>query len=391
MKSLVFFELKKIFGARKALVCAAVVLMLLGVAFFGRAVANDLFEKLPDIRQALGAQAGELRPERFAEAERRHGEILNDPDSYYDSDGEWVMKPEVAAEFDALEPILALRNMNAMPRRETAELEGELADPETSPSRALLIQKNIDMFSKKGNLTKGYNLFYDYYNGFLTGLYPYLMGFLILLFITPVFTGEYSSGMDGLTLSSKRGKRGLIGAKLLASAVSVTAVYVFVMGLYILLCGAVLGFSGGETSLATMYSDGFQYLSSPYDLTMFQFLLISLGISYLACMGFAAFTLFVSARSTNVLTVFAICAVVFYVPLLASALSGDLGGSFPPIANALYGPLVQVTPLLERFHGFVVLGNVVMLKDLSLSVLVVTSALFGFLAWHSFKRRQVAN
>jgi ABC-type transport system involved in multi-copper enzyme maturation permease subunit len=390
MRSLVFFELKKIFGVRKVSVCAVIVLVLLGVSFFGRAAANDLFEELPGIRQTLDAH-GELRSEQFAEAERRYEEILNDPNSYDDSGGERVMRPEVATEFAALEPILFLRNMNAMSQREIAGLERELASPETSPDRALLIQKHIDMLSEKGSLVRGYNLFYDYYNGFLTGLYPYLIGFLILLLIAPVFTGEYSSRMDGLTLSSKRGKRGLIGAKLLAAAVSVTAIYAFVMGLYILLCGAILGFSGGETSLATMYSDAFQYLSSPYDLTMFQFLVVSLGISYLACLGFAAFTLFVSSRSANVLTVFAVCAVVFYVPLLASVLGGSFGVGFSPIASILYGPLVKVTPLLEKFNGFVVLGNVITLRDLSLTVLLVTSALFGFLTWYSFRRCQVVN
>ncbi|MDR3269933.1 MAG: hypothetical protein LBT32_00245 [Peptococcaceae bacterium] len=397
MKSILFFELKKIFSIKKTAICAGLVLLILCVTFFGRAIANNLFANLPHIKEQLTYASGEVTSERFAEDEKRFGEIINNPDNTLDSDFEsdnriyegifdgGATHQDVR---DMLESILYIKAINDMPHKMIATLYRELAEPTISPEQTLLIQKNIDMLAQKGNLVIAYNLFYDYYNNFLINIFPYIIGFLIIFFIAPVFAGEYSAKMDSLILSSKKGKQGVIAAKLTASMLAVTIIYVFVMGFYILLCGAVLGFSGGESSFLTMYSDLYQYMGSPYNLTMLQFLLTTLGISYAACIGFSIFTLCVSANSSNNLVVFAICLMVFHVPLLMIAFA-DAG--FPPIINIVYGRVAQVASLLDRFNGFVILGNVVMLKEIAFVCLIITSVFFGFGAWRSFKRRQVVN
>jgi ABC-type transport system involved in multi-copper enzyme maturation permease subunit len=396
MISLLYFELKKIFSLKKTVICAAVVLSLSCVTFFGQAASENLFENLPEIKDILTYASGEVTPGRFAEDEKRFQEIVNSPEDHPASaresangryegvfDGGVTYEKEV----DMLESILFIKNVSVIPQTRISDLEKELQDPAIPYDRALLLRKNIAMLSQKGNLIIAYNLFYDYYNNFLINLFPYLIGFLIIFFIAPIFAGEYGTRMESLILSSKRGKRGVIAAKFFASLLAVTVIFTFVMGCYLLLCGAVLGFSGGESSFTTMNSDIFQYLISPYDFTMAQFLLTSLGISYAACIGFSLFTLLVSAKSRNILAVFSVCLLVFHVPLLISATSPH----FPHIADLLYGRMTRVASLVDNFYGYVIFGKVVMLEDLSLAVLAATSMLFAFLAWRAFKRRQAVN
>ncbi len=70
---------------------------------------NDLFHRLPGIKEELSTLSGELTSERFASVQQKYEDILNDPDSYTVSSGDRVMKPEIKKEFDKLEPTLFLK------------------------------------------------------------------------------------------------------------------------------------------------------------------------------------------------------------------------------------------------------------------------------------------
>ena len=392
MKMMLFYELKKMFSFKKTLICAISVILLCVIIFLGIASSHNLFEHLPEIKQKLNASAGEMTSEHIKPILQRYEEIINDSDNYTEVDGEQTFTPsaEIRAEMDSFESALHMNTINDFPQRLIKNLQEELAKPNISHNKALLIKRNIEMLSKKGNLIIGYNLFYDYYNSFVKNFAPFLLGFLILFFIAPIFSNEYTTKMDGLILSSKRGKRGVIIAKFTTALIGTTALFALVIGTYILVCGLVFGFSGGETSLTTMYYDVFQYLESPYNLTMFQFLMLSLGLSWTACIGFGVFTLFISSKIRNTMTVSAISLIVFYLPLFFYAVNNGREG-LTGIINFTYGRIMQVAPLIDRFDGFVFFGNVIMLKEVLLFLLTVITAVLGFFAYCSFKRRQVTN
>ena len=392
MKMMLFYELKKMFSFKKTLICVLSVIALSIIIFLGTASSHNLFQTLPEIKQKLNASAGEMTSEHIKPILQRYEEIINDPNNYTEIDGEQTFTPsdEIKAEMNSFESILHTNTVNDWPQRMIKNLQEELAEPNISHDEELLIKRNIEMFSKKGNLIIGYNLFYDYYNSFVKNFAPYLLGFLILFFIAPIFSNEYTTKMDGLILSSKRGKRGVIIAKFTAALIGITTLFTFVIGLYILICGTVFGFSGGETSLTTMYYDIFQYLDSPYNLTMFQFLLLSLGTSWAACIGFGVFTLFISSKIRNTMTVSAISLIVFYLPLFFYSVTNGREG-LTGIINFTYGRIMQVAPLIDRFNGYVLFGNVIMLKEVLLFLLTVITAVLGFFAYRSFKMRQVTN
>ncbi|MCL1964481.1 MAG: hypothetical protein FWF69_05405 [Firmicutes bacterium] len=393
MKMMLFYELKKMFNLKKIIICGTSMIALCAIIFFGRASSLNLFENLPDIKQKLNIFSGEITSENMKPILQRYEEIINDPNHYTEVDGERIFTPsaEIRTEMDKFEYILFLHNsINSWPQRMIDRLQENLTDPGITPAQELLIKQNIEMLSKKGNLIVGYNLFYDYYNSFLKNFAPFLLGFLMLFFLAPVFSNEYATKMDGLILSSKHGKKGVIIAKFFAAFIGINAFFILVFGTYILIAGIAVGFSGGQTSFTTTLHDAFQYVNSPYNFTMFQFLLFSLAVSWGACIGFGVFILFISSKIRNTMTVSAISLPVFILPLFFYAVDNSRD-EFTGIINFSYGRIMQVAPLIDRFNGFVLLGNVIMLKDVLLILLSVTTGMLAFFTYRSWKKREVAN
>ena len=390
MKTILFYELSKMLGIKKALICVSVVITLCIIIFFSRAIINyNLFSYLTEVKMILTQTAGTLTPEQYSDAEERYNEIINNNENYIETDGIRKMKSDMQYEVEVLERI-RYQNKLIEISRDSSALQNQLNNADITRNRQILVQHYLDMFSSKKDLVFGYNLFYDFYDSFMRNFAPFILGFLIIFTISPLFSTEYSTKMDSLILSSKHGKRKVILSKFIAAWIGTTVIFVLVMGTYICLCGLVFGFSGGKTSLALMYYNTFQYMWSPYDLTMSQFFLISLLISYFACIGLAAFVLFISSKSRNSLIVYTWGLGIYFIPLFFYAV--DNGREyFGGIIDFSYSRIMQVTPLFDKFQGYIIFGHVVMIKEILLVLLTFATIIFSILAFHSFKHRQAVN
>ncbi|RGY30898.1 ABC transporter permease [Collinsella sp. OF02-10] len=118
--------------------------------------------------------------------------------------------------------------------------------------------------------------------------------------LAPVFSFEYQSGADAVVLSARHGRGRLVAAKVLASLLWATV--------YFAACAAVVI----GVSLAFYGADGFWLsvqnisLSSPYPISAGQAALISVGLMYAVCIGFACLTLALSSRTRSTLSVFVV-------------------------------------------------------------------------------------
>lgn len=116
--------------------------------------------------------------------------------------------------------------------------------------------------------------------------------------LAPVFSFEYQSGADAVVLATRRGRSSLVAAKVAAALAYATV--------YFALCSAIIV----GVSAAFYGADGFGLsvqstaLSSPYPLTAGQAALVTVGLMYVACLGFACLTLAVSSRTRSTLAVF---------------------------------------------------------------------------------------
>lgn len=137
--------------------------------------------------------------------------------------------------------------------------------------------------------------------------------------LAPVFSFEYQSGADAVVLSTRHGRGRLVAAKILASLIWATV--------YFAACAVVVV----GVSLASYGADGFWLsvqniaLSSPYPLSAGQAALVSVGLMYAACVGFSCLTLALSSRTRSTLSVFVVdVALILLTGLVPSAGVGAL-------------------------------------------------------------------
>lgn len=158
--------------------------------------------------------------------------------------------------------------------------------------------------------------------------------FLVLAIIAvcvtaaPVFAGEYQAGTDAVVLATRYGRSRLIAAKTIA--VFLYAVAYFALAASIVCCLTVAFHGAGGLWLPVQNIS----LSSPYPLSAGEAALLSVGLMGVACLGFAAFTLFLSSRMRSTLPVF-----VVDVALLM------LTGMVPSAGNGVLAHLFALFPL----------------------------------------------
>lgn len=199
--------------------------------------------------------------------------------------------------------------------------------------------------------------------------------------LAPTFSFEYSSGADAVVLATRRGRSSLVAAKVVAALAYATA--------YFALCAAVIV----GVSLVFYGADGFglsvqsMALTSPYPLTAGQAALATVGLMYVACLGFACLTLAVSSRTRSTLAVF-----------LADVVLVLLTGLVPSAGVGVLERVLALFPL--NFANFSVLfsalesyplGPVVLdLIGMVLVVYVACALVATPVAALSFRRHQVA-
>lgn len=239
----------------------------------------------------------------------------------------------------------------------------------------------------------GDTFFYGFVETFIAYASPLFFGVVISLLVAPIFSSEPENRMDGLVLSAKRGKQGLIAAKFLAALVTVAAAYLIVTALYALLCLVYWGPGNLSASfvLTTEYIS--HYLESPFDFAAWQYLLVMLGVSLAGCLGVGAFCLFVSARCRSSLVSTLLCLAVVSVPFLVylmhgAGLENDL---LTRVLRFTYGVVIGCRSLFTGDYTLSVGPLRLPVPALSLSLLALSSLLFLFLAFRSFRKHQSQN
>jgi len=161
--------------------------------------------------------------------------------------------------------------------------------------------------------------------------------FIMCVCVSPLFAGEYQSGADSIILSSRYGRSKVIVAKLKASFLFTTGLFLFGILFYTLLTLGIYGFSGWDASLQTVH------LTAPFPLTIFQTYLWTLLIGYLACLMMMSVTLLLSARMKSPFSVIIWSTVLLFVPM------------FIPYSKSsrLFNHLIQLLPnkMLNSFEA----------------------------------------
>lgn len=226
---------------------------------------------------------------------------------------------------------------------------------------------------------------YGYSGGWdnIVNCFAFLVFAILAVCITlaPVFSFEYQSGADAVVLAARHGRARLVAAKILAALAYATA--------YFAVCATIVM----GVSLAFYGADGFglsiqsMSLSSPYPLTAGQAALLSIGLMYAACIGFACLTLALSSRVRSTLPVFVIDVVlVLFTGLIPSAGVGILERALALFPLNFSNFSVLYTALESYPIGPVVLDLIGMILVVYVALALVSTPV----AVASFRRHQVS-
>ena len=202
----------------------------------------------------------------------------------------------------------------------------------------------------------------------------------ICVTVAPVFSFECQAGADAVVLSTRYGRSKLMAAKVVAALLYATVYFAMAAAI-------VVGFS-----LVFFGPDGFWLsiqnisLSCPYALSAGQAALISVGLMYLACMGFTCLTLALSSRTRSTLSVFVADVVLAF--LTGMVPSAGIGALAHVLALFPLG-FTNFSALFSAMNSYPVGPVVVDLVGMVVAVYIVLSVAMAPLAAASFRRHQV--
>ena len=219
------------------------------------------------------------------------------------------------------------------------------------------------------------------------------MGAMILIGLASLYSEEYSTGMDSLLLSSRKGKGKLITAKYCA-AIIYTSSCCFLFALINIVVHALLfgNLDGANTPLYSLskYGDSHPFGTSPYSLMVGQFYAIQLGVHLVGSVAFGLAVMFISSLSASSFVTLFVSGCILGVPYLLNDLFNMQIQVIEWLSFYSYSQLMRVTRLFNYFQT-VNLGNIPVLYPVAaLSVITVVT---GLLVWGTrlvFRKHQVS-
>ena len=251
-----------------------------------------------------------------------------------------------------------------------------------SPSRALSQKQKEYWRSMADKIDMPFQ--YGYYKGWEVIVSSFeLLIFAILsicIVIAPVFSGEYQAGTDAVILSGRYGKTKLITAKIAASLLFGTAVFILHITVACGLPLAVFGIDGWDLPLQIINT------VIPYPFTLLQAVFINIGIIYLVLLAMIGVTLFLSAKMKSPYFVLMILIPLLFIPMFLT----------PNGTTGLYNlslfllPYRSTRPEFSKYISYQFGGFILDILSIRVIVYLVLAGMMLPLAKLGFKRHQVA-
>lgn len=224
---------------------------------------------------------------------------------------------------------------------------------------------------------------YGYAEGWMnliksTGLW-FFMILAICVCLAPVFASEYQSGMDALIFTSKYGKSKVIGAKIIASYIFGSAVFVIDVIISITTVLIPFGIEGWNLQVQIMDT------VIPYPLNFLEAVLLYIVIAYLIVLAFISFNLLLSVSMKTPYPVIIIDAVLLIIPLFMSYSETNY------IYNHVY-PLFPTKALemsLSYFTDYRLGGLVISWPMMIVVLYIILAAVMLPFVWRRFIKHQI--
>lgn len=214
-----------------------------------------------------------------------------------------------------------------------------------------------------------------------------ILGVLIVVSLSPIFTQEAMSGVDQYILSSKHGRKTIVHAKLIASLIFVLVILLISVSYDLTFWILADGNYGWKADIHSID----KFWDSPYSMNMLTFLFIKVGFQFIAGCALALFTNFISALCKNPVTSFIINGFVFAFPLADDIfIHFELPSWLNQILNFTFTEILMVDGLFKEFKAVDVFGYPVLYPIFAIFVLLILSFLIVYLLYKVMANKQVA-
>lgn len=249
-------------------------------------------------------------------------------------------------------------------------------------SNTLFYNKMTGVQAKDYYYTGGWN----YSVGYAYSFGAAMMAVLILLGLSSIFSGEYSSRMDSIILSSKYGKTKLIRAKLVASVVYIVVLDLIFNLFYLLGNLIIFGTHGWDVPMQCLNN----YMYSPYNFTVFQYYLLQLLIHMGACIVFGLFVMLVSSLSKSQVFTFFICTIVFVVPFMLDKVIAIKTPLVDLITRFSYTWFMQVERMFVSFKVYNILEFPVFYPVIAVALMTLLVPFCWYFIARNFKNHSIS-
>ncbi|MDD3897435.1 MAG: ABC transporter permease [Syntrophomonadaceae bacterium] len=338
MFKIVKHELKRQLKSKGTLILILITLVL--TAFLGYYPASyqriDIFEADGSVQTLKGVQAvkaiheskkdfeGEATPEKLLEAHQRYKEVYE----RYNGEITFEIDSKELRPFKALLNILYYAQPDIFnPGKEGFSLyelssEDVLAFYENrAANQAAYFEDKVKLSgtalenakSREAQVEKPF--YYSSVPGWDTaleyvGMVATMIAFMVAIIAAQVFSNSYRSGEDEILRCTKLGKKQFGRAKVLATLVLTTGLYILIMALLFGINSATLGIEGLKTSI--------QFLDtlSPAPFTFGEIWLQSAVYGFIGILATVSLVLFISSKSKASIFVMALSIPLIILPLL---------------------------------------------------------------------------
>jgi hypothetical protein len=205
-----------------------------------------------------------------------------------------------------------------------------------------------------------------------------LIAFLILLALSSMFSGEYSTKMDSIILSTKYGKTKLIRAKTTAAAVFILLVDMFFILLNLIEKLLIYGIRGWNVPMHFLIN----YVYTPFDLTVVQFYCIEILVHLLGCIVFGLFILLLSSINKMHILTFFIGTTFLLVPFILDNVIDIKVPFIKFITKFSFIAFMQVKGMFTYFQVYDVFGYPLFYPFAAVIVMLI----FLFAVYHYIKQ-----
>ncbi|NFV13506.1 ABC transporter permease [Clostridium sp. FAM 1755] len=178
--------------------------------------------------------------------------------------------------------------------------------------------KANNMYKKLSEPKFFYKEAWDYIDGFIIDFNISIVVIMILLGVSPIFSEEYKTKVATIILSSKKGRRECVRAKILASIIYAIFVAFICNFISTILITKIYGIQGFNSPMQSLYD----FSCSPYNFTISQFFVKLFFTSLIGSILFVLLILIISNITKSSMMTFFISSFIFAFPMILQKVVG---------------------------------------------------------------------